>query len=132
MHGDYHPDTQTYHIYYEEEQPPPISTRVIRGVSTLTGERPTDIEPLHDVIAPDALNRLFESVSEDSSDHRTSVSFPLEGCEVTVYADGEVVISIPSTRRGGPSPRRATQILFEFGKRLLARGRKLIRNLTGP
>lgn len=132
VQGEYHPDTQTYHIYHNLEQPPPISTIVIRGVATLKGVRPTDIESLHDVIDPDALNALFQPVSEEPSERRASVSFPLEGYEVTVYADGEIVIAIPSDRSGEPSPKRATQLLFEFGKRLLARGRAFIRNLTGP
>ena len=132
VQGEYHPNTQTYHIYHDMDQPPSISTIVIRGVATLKGVRPTDIEPLHDVIDPDALNALFQPGSEEISEHRASVSFPLEGYEVTVCADGEIVITIPSDRSGAPSPKRATQSLFEFGKRLLARGRALIRKLTGP
>lgn len=132
VQGEYHPDTQTYHVYQDLEQPPPISTIVIRGVATLKGVRPTDIEPLHDVIDPDALNALFQPVSEELSEHRASVSFPLEDYKVTVYAEGEIVIAIPSTHNGGPSPRRPPQTLFEFGKRLLAWVSKLLRNLTGP
>ena len=132
VQGEYHPDTQTYHIYHDMDQPPPISTIVIRGVATLKGVRLTDIEPLHDVIDPDALNALFQPGSEECSERRASVSFPLEGYEVTVYTDGEIVIAIPSDRSGGPSPKRATQLLFEYGQRLLARGRALIRKLTGP
>ena len=132
VEGEYHPDTQTYHIYHDLEQPPPISTIVIRGVATLTGERPTDIEPLHEVINPDALNALFQPGSEEFSERHGSVSFPLEGYKVTVYTEGEIVIAIPSDRSGGPSPKRATHSLLEFGQRLLARGRALIRKFTGP
>lgn len=132
VQGEYHPDTQTYHIYHDLEQPPPISTIVIRSVASLKGVKPTDIEPLHDVIDPDALNALFQPGSEEFSERRASVSFPLEGYEVTVYAEGEIVIAIPSTQNGGPIPRRPPQTLFEFGKRLFARVSKLLQNLTGP
>ena len=131
IRGEYHPDTQTYHIYHDLEQPPSISTIVIRGIATLNGEQPTDIKPLHDVIDPDALDALFQPVSEESTERRANVSFPFEGYEVTVYADGEIVIALPSERRREPGPKRGTQLLFEVGQRLLARGRSLIRKITG-
>lgn len=130
IRGEYHPGTQTYHIYHDWKQPPSISTTVSLGVATLNGDRPEDLEPLHHVIDPDALDALYQPVSEDSSVQSECVSFPWEGHDVTVYADGEIVISLPSERNRGLVPRDLKRFPLDAGKRLFARGQEVFRTIT--
>lgn len=129
--GEYHPDTQTYHIYHDWEQSPSISTTVSLGVATLDGVRPEDIEPLHHVIDPDALDALYQSVSEDPSVWHDCVSFPWEGRDVTVYADGEIVISVPVECSRGVMPRDMSRFPLHVVKRLLARGQEVFQRVIG-
>lgn len=72
-----------------------ISSEVIFAVAKATGQDPVQMEPLNSVIDPDALDKLFQTSVGGSPRTGGRVSFTMEGCEVTVRASGEVVVTAP-------------------------------------
>lgn len=50
------------------------------------------IEPLHEYVDTDALEALFRPISEEKRRDRGQVSFSVEGFDVTVDANGLIVI----------------------------------------
>ncbi|WP_339104214.1 HalOD1 output domain-containing protein [Haloterrigena salinisoli] len=72
----------------ESEQP---SSALVIALSEVNGTDPMDLEPLYNVLDPDALNSLFDSTG--SSRLAGSVSFEYCGYQVTIEADGGGCIS---------------------------------------
>jgi hypothetical protein len=70
-----------------------ISLAVVGAVATFRGIKPVDLPPLTEAVNPDALNRIFRTRAEGSPRTGGSVSFRYAGSEVTVYADGEIVVT---------------------------------------
>lgn len=91
------PKTNTYRIRHDWQDDEPVSTALIMGVAAVTNAPPTEIDPLYEVVDPDALNRLFEPTANSSlrpSDGRAT--FTMNGCTVTVYGSGDIEITPPS------------------------------------
>lgn len=68
----------------------PVSNVVVEVVSDATAHDPTDLEPLFDVVDPDALESLFEPGPTDGP-RPLSISFRYGGCRVSVSRTGEVI-----------------------------------------
>jgi hypothetical protein len=66
---------------------------IIESVSKLKGVDPKQLTPLVEAINPDALGRLFADSLDGESRDGGYVTFPYAGCQVTVHADGEVVVT---------------------------------------
>lgn len=58
---------------------------VIAAVAEVTGQSPLEMEPLAEVIDPDALDSLFDSTDDRSAS--TTVTFGYCGLQVTMTAD---------------------------------------------
>ncbi|QLG64309.1 HalOD1 output domain-containing protein [Halorarum salinum] len=69
-----------------------VAEAVVRTVSEATGVEPTSVEPLNSVVDADALNALFRPRLNGEKRTGGGVFFLLDGCEVTVHGDGEVVV----------------------------------------
>lgn len=125
---EYNPETGTYHIYQTGDNPLPSSDIVVQTPAAVTGREPTEIEPLSHVVDSEALDALFQG-ELDSALHRIDhVSFPLEGHEVTVYADGEIVIAGLSTEKETIVPIGIQNLRpLVFFKNLVTRIRKWFR-----
>lgn len=82
--------TTTYHAEWDDGCDGELSTTVVTAVADAMGARVTDLEPLSRRLDPDALDGLFAG-DADGSDCR--VAFRFNGFDVTVYADGHVVVS---------------------------------------
>ena len=67
-----------------------IVSTIVNAVTELTGQ--PSPEPLHDRIDTDALEALFQPVSEDRRRDEGYVTFPFDGFDVTVDANGLIVI----------------------------------------
>lgn len=63
---------------------------VVETVADALETDPTELGPLYEAVDPDALDRLFEAPHRFASGR---VTFRFEGCNVTVDADGWVVVS---------------------------------------
>lgn len=85
-----------------------ICTAVVCAVAEAKGVDPLDLEPrLHDVVDPDALERLFRSTRPSGSAPYGRVTFALSGCEVVVRSNGRVTatpqdLDGPCEPVGGP------------------------------
>lgn len=75
------------------ENAKPVSRRVVEKVAAATDSRPEEVGPLFERVNPDCLDALFEDVGEGTSRLDGSVSFPLDGCEVVVWASGWVDVN---------------------------------------
>lgn len=72
-------------------QPP--SYQVVQAVADATGRDPTALEPLNEVIDPDALDGLFTDAADDGPHPTGRVTFTFAGCDVVVGPGGEVEVS---------------------------------------
>lgn len=92
---------EEYHAMHDWSNDEPLSFSVVRAVSSLAGKEPEELPPLYDVVDPDSLDTLFT----DTSGRNGSLSFLLDGYEVTVHADGSIVVKRANANYpSGPSP----------------------------
>lgn len=83
---------ETVRMNAEDED---ISETVINAVADAKGVDPLDLDPLCDVIDPDALDALFNPVFAGAS--VTRLGFEMADCDVLVRGSGEVVVSQATT-----------------------------------
>lgn len=80
-------------IVYTIDPEESISHNVIRAVATATEVSPEQLEPLYNVVDPDALDRLFKKPFETlPSSQETIVSFHYEGYLVTVQNSQQIIL----------------------------------------
>lgn len=94
--GEFDATTDTYRRDGDWEAEP-VSAAVVEAVSTLTNTPPTELDPLYNVINPDALDILYKSTYDGTP--RTSggnTTFTYNDCRVTVHADGEIEATLVS------------------------------------
>lgn len=73
----------------------PLSIVVVDAVeAALDGA--TTPEPLYDVVDPDALDQLFQPKSDGTPRPGGELTFAYSGCEITVRADGDVIVVPPA------------------------------------
>lgn len=65
---------------------------VVAAVAKAKGVDPLDLDPLYDVVDPDALDRLFADGKAGSAS--LEVSFTMADCEVVVDGSGEVAVTL--------------------------------------
>ncbi|WP_123537249.1 HalOD1 output domain-containing protein [Halosimplex salinum] len=73
------------------------SLAVVSAVADVTGNEPTELDPLYWTVDPDALDALFET--DPAGPHRTGgqVNFTFHGCDVVVHEDRKVVVERPES-----------------------------------
>ena len=76
------------------------STAVIETVAVASDREPTGIEPLYEVIDPDALDALVRSNGDEPVGEGTTVSFEFTGQSVAVHGGGSVVVRPVEPRSG--------------------------------
>ncbi len=79
---------------YEWDEVPP-SVTVVETVSDATGVNAIELPTLNDTIDTDALDSLFNGVTRGTEG--LTVSFVYADCEVTVLADGTVIVDPSNT-----------------------------------
>lgn len=84
----YDPITETYHAQHNWTSDSPLSITVVGVVAAVIGEEPTEMEPLHSAINPDALDTILSSGTEAG----IQVKFEYEKQSVTVTGHGEVIV----------------------------------------
>lgn len=98
----YNPQTGAYHLYHDWNDEATIVETVLRAVAAITNLDPTDLESPNDTVDTDALSAIFQPLTNGRPRDLGYVSFPLNGCDVVVHADGEVEVYPPRTA-GSPS-----------------------------
>lgn len=66
------------------------SEAVVNTVAALHGADPGDLEPLYDVVEPDALDSFVAHAQRVGDDGTHQVWFTYEGFDVGVQSDGEI------------------------------------------
>lgn len=69
-----------------------ISTEVISLLTEVTGRDQSELTPLNDAVDTDSLDTIFSNRPNGASREGGVLVFPSNGCEVSVYADGAVVV----------------------------------------
>jgi hypothetical protein len=88
----YDPTTETFHARFDGGTET-VTLAVVETVATVTDCRLVSMTPLFETVDPEALSALVSSPRDQSIE----VSFPYEGCHVTVSNDGSVVVEPPET-----------------------------------
>lgn len=65
------------------------SSAVVFAVSELRDMKPTELDPLHNVIDPEALDLLFKNKENPQG----TIEFDYEDCEISVHKSGEIYIT---------------------------------------
>ena len=81
MAGPFEQESDSRQVVTDAQRP---SLAVVEAVADRKGVDPVQVGPLAYEIGPDALNKLVDSMDSGT------VTFPFEGFEVEVNADGEV------------------------------------------
>jgi hypothetical protein len=69
-----------------------LSARIVEAVIANSNKNMREVPPLYNVIDPDHLNQLIESMNDGT------VSFTYADHDVTVTGDGEIAVSDSSSR----------------------------------
>lgn len=73
------------------------SEAVITAVADLAGTSPIELEPLYDVVDPDALDSLVAHARRVDNGDAHELQFTYEGYDVDVRTDGQIRVREPST-----------------------------------
>lgn len=95
---DDHAAAEPTRVRYDWLSTPP-STAVVETVGDVTGRDPTALQPLYDVIDPDALDTLVRSSGGNGENQYTSVSFGFADHRVTVRSTGELIVRAAQEHR---------------------------------
>lgn len=68
------------------------SEKAIRKLATAEGIDQADLDPIFNSVEPDALDAIFQNLSNGPARDEGKVEFTHEGYTVTVHADGGVSI----------------------------------------
>lgn len=94
----YDPMTETYHTQHDWMGTDSLDVTIRKAVAALTGKEPCNKSRLSDTLDLNALNTLFHPTRTSTSWSAGRVSFTLDTHEVTIHADGDIVISPPENR----------------------------------
>jgi hypothetical protein len=86
---EYNEETGAYHARYDSLVTPP-SVAVVLLVAGITGTRPTQLDPLHDDVDPNALDLLLARPASNTQRGDVQVTFTYLSFEVTVYSYGSI------------------------------------------
>lgn len=85
-------DDETCTARYDWDDADTPSSSIVRAVAAVRGTDPTAMRPLYEVVDTNAVDQLFDRRPR-ARPERLSVTY--EGCAVTVYGDGRVVVAPP-------------------------------------
>lgn len=89
---DYDEQYDRHVVDLEDDGNHSTSEIIIFAVAQVSDEKPTDLQPLGEVIDPDALDTLFDRSSRDSMGD-AHLSFEYEEYEITIFNHGRITIS---------------------------------------
>jgi len=93
--GDTTADTPSYVTEHDWERDESLAATVVSAVAAIRNVEPTAVEPLNETVDPDALNDIFDARHNGGDRSGPTLSFRLSSCEVTIHADGRVVVVPP-------------------------------------
>jgi hypothetical protein len=85
-----------YFATHDPDAPSKLSTTLIHALADVMGSDVSETGfVLYDNIDPEALDRIFASKSDGESNRTGHLAFSVKQYRVTVYSDGEIVITPP-------------------------------------
>ena len=84
---EYHPGTRTYSVPFDPSTADSVAGVVATGVAAIEDVDQTDLPAVHDVVDPEAVDRLIASADGDPVRSNVVVEFPFSGYLVTVRLD---------------------------------------------
>ncbi|WP_135820675.1 HalOD1 output domain-containing protein [Halostella litorea] len=88
-------DPRPYSVVHDWDADDSLAATVVSAVAAVRNVEPTAVEPLNETVDPDALNAIFDDRHNGGDRSGPTLSFRLNGCDVTVHADGRVVVKPP-------------------------------------
>jgi len=88
-------ETRSYSVVHDWNADDSLAATVVSAVAAVRNVEPTAVEPLNETVDPDALNAIFDDRYNGGGRSGPSLSFRLSSCEVTVHANGRVVVRPP-------------------------------------
>lgn len=85
------PTAENYQASHDWESDDPFWYTIVETVATATGTDASEVQPLYDVVDPEALTQVFEPSPDGEPTVVGRLSFTLHDCVVTITSDGSVV-----------------------------------------
>lgn len=87
---------QNVHVVrHDWEEDNSLSATVVTAVAAVRNLEPKAVNALNETVDPDALNAIFADSYGGNSREGATLSFRLNGCDVTVHGDGRVIVRTP-------------------------------------
>ena len=91
--------SRDYYAYHDADDPAKLSTTVVHALADVMGIDVTDTGfVLYDSVDPEALDRIFAPTDEGTPRAPGHVAFTVSGYRVTVYSNGQIVITPPANQ----------------------------------
>lgn len=85
-----------YRTHHDRDSPAKLSTTLVHALADVMDRDVTDAgEALYRSVDPEAIDRIFSSTEDGAPRAPGHVAFAVEGYRVTVYSDGDIVITPP-------------------------------------
>lgn len=97
--------THTYRLEYDWWHDYSVTTAIVMAIAAITNTPQTDVELIAETLNPDALNNLYAPSDGDRLRREDGyTTFNMHGCNVTIYANGDIDIEPPDEleQTGGP------------------------------
>lgn len=79
-----------YRFQHDRTNDVPLSTAIVRAIANVSNTPAEDLDPLYDVVDPDALNGIFAPHADGRERVAGGLWFYYSGYRVIVYPDGEI------------------------------------------
>lgn len=97
--NDQRSPSKDYHTTHDREGTAKLTTTLVHALADVMDRDVTDAGSLlYDSVDPNAIDRIFSPTGDGSPRAPGHVAFVVDGYRVTVYSDGDVVITPPAAR----------------------------------
>lgn len=101
---EYDPEEDKYRVTYDPETPPSVA--VPSAMQEITGKEVWELDPLHAVIDPDALDEVFQPPRGTVARRNGRVTFAYQNHSVTVFSDRRLVVESSDDQKPNSAPNR--------------------------
>ena len=85
--------TDTYHTYHDWESDHALFYTILTTLEAITGDEPTEMEPMSNVLDTEVLAQMFRGAWTDEQGlEKGYFTFTYHGCEITVTDEGKIVV----------------------------------------
>lgn len=88
----YDPQASAYYASHDWTSQGSLSVTLVTALAEVADVDPTEMQQLGTHVDPDALDALFEPRTDGDARSAGRLELPIDEFDVTVYADGEIII----------------------------------------